>query len=132
MNDLLSHQKLSLVDMDPSAFLMVSLLRTKKGMLFALLICLPLGSGDTLCFFKDWGSSSGRTMDSGSINRGSNPCPPAMHFMVEYIWRATSLSHGLQSLNTCQHRLLFRFLPYEKVQLFLRCQLLLPKANLLI
>ena len=78
MNDLLSHQKLSLVDMDPSAFLMVSLLRTKKAMLFALLICLPLGSRGTLCFFKDWGSSSGRTMDSGSINRGSilahQPC----------------------------------------------------------
>ena len=55
MSDLLSHQKLSLVDIDPSAFLMVSLLRTKKAMLFALRICLPVGSGGTLCFFKDWG-----------------------------------------------------------------------------
>ena len=26
------------------------------------------------------GSSSGRTMDSGSINRGSNPCPPVNDF----------------------------------------------------
>jgi hypothetical protein len=24
---------------------------------------------------KGWGRSSGRTMDSGSVNRGSNPCP---------------------------------------------------------
>ena len=28
-------------------------------------------------YSKIGGSSSGRTMDSGSINRGSNPCPPA-------------------------------------------------------
>jgi hypothetical protein len=31
------------------------------------------------------GSSNGRTTDFGSVNRGSNPCPPAMFGVSSYL-----------------------------------------------